>query len=154
MQAATALIKQRQAILLDVRSSEAYLKEHALTSQWLSRARVAHWLKAQPSLPDQVFLVADSAEAAALVAQDLQENGVRQVAWIDGLAPLQQAGWPTITDPASLGAAERIDYLFFVHDRHAGNAEAARQYLAWETALVGQCSRDELGAFRLDSLPL
>ena len=48
VQAATALIKQRQAILLDVRSSEAYLKEHALTSQWLSRARVAHWLKAQP----------------------------------------------------------------------------------------------------------
>ncbi|TDY89258.1 UNVERIFIED_ORG: 3-mercaptopyruvate sulfurtransferase SseA [Herbaspirillum seropedicae] len=154
VQAATPLIKQRQAILLDVRSSEAYLKEHALTSQWLSRARVAHWLKAQPSLPDQVFLVADSAEAAALVTQDLQENGVRQVAWIDGLQPLQQAGWPTISDPASLGAAERIDYLFFVHDRHAGNAEAARQYLAWETALVGQCSQDELSAFRLDSLPL
>ncbi len=153
VQAANRLLKQGQAVLVDVRSSEAYLKEHALTSQWLSRPRTARWLKSQPTLPDQVFLVADSAEAAALVAEDLQENGVQHVQWIAGLAALQQAGWPTVTDPASLSANDRIDYLFFVHDRHAGNAEAARQYLAWETALVGQCSQDELGAFRLDSLP-
>ncbi|RAM62846.1 sulfurtransferase [Herbaspirillum rubrisubalbicans] len=153
VQAATRQVKQRQALLLDVRSSESYLKEHALTSQWLIRPRIGSWIKAQPSLPEQVFLVADSAAAAALVAHDLRQAGVKELAWIGGLAPLQQVGWPTITDPASLGSSERIDYLFFVHDRHAGNADAARQYLAWETALVAQCSQDELGAFRLDSLP-
>ncbi|MBO9535565.1 rhodanese-like domain-containing protein [Herbaspirillum sp.] len=154
VQAAIRLLTQRQAVLLDIRSSEAYLKEHALTSQWLIRPRIAAWLRSQPALPDHAFLVADSAGAAALVAQDLLDAGVKQVAWIDGLASLQKANWPTITDPVSLSAAERIDYLFFVHDRHAGNAEAARQYLAWETALVAQCTQDELGAFRLDSLPL
>jgi len=38
-----------------------------------------------------------------------------------------------------------------VHDRHEGNRQAAEQYLAWETALIGQCRHDELRAFRLAS---
>ena len=42
-----------------------------------------------------------------------------------------------------------IDYLFFVHDRHDGNKEAARQYLAWETGLVAQLDARERAAFRL-----
>ena len=154
VQLATRLLKHGQAVLLDIRSSAAYLKEHALTSSWLIRPRIAGWVAAQPTPPEHVLLVSDSAEAAALAALDLGEAGVKQVEWIDGLASLQQAGWPSTSNPTALAQAERIDYLFFVHDRHAGNAEAARQYLAWETALVGQCSRDELAVFRLDALPL
>jgi hypothetical protein len=42
-----------------------------------------------------------------------------------------------------------IDYLFFVHDRHDGNKEAARQYLAWEVNLIGQLDALELNAFHL-----
>jgi hypothetical protein len=43
----------------------------------------------------------------------------------------------------------RIDYLFFEHDRHDGNLDTARAYLAWETGLIAQCEPDELGAFRV-----
>ena len=39
--------------------------------------------------------------------------------------------------------AQCIDYLFFVHDRHAGNREAMKQYLAWETGLMAQLSADD-----------
>ena len=42
-----------------------------------------------------------------------------------------------------------IDFLFFVHDRHDGNKEAARQYLAWETYLIAQLDPQELQSFRL-----
>ena len=34
--------------------------------------------------------------------------------------------------------AQRIDFLFFTSGRHEGDRKAARQYLAWETALVAQ----------------
>ena len=42
-----------------------------------------------------------------------------------------------------------IDYLFFTHDRHDGNLDAARQYLAWELALTQQIDQAERAAFRL-----
>lgn len=44
--------------------------------------------------------------------------------------------------------ARCIDFLFFVHDRHDGNKEAARRYLAWETNLIGQLDEQELATFR------
>jgi hypothetical protein len=39
-----------------------------------------------------------------------------------------------------------------VHDRHDGNKEAARRYLAWETGLVAQLDAKEISAFRLPSV--
>ena len=52
-------------------------------------------------------------------------------------------------DTEPLPLATRIDYLFFVHDRHEGNQDAARAYLAWETGLIAQCEEDELQVFRI-----
>lgn len=47
---------------------------------------------------------------------------------------------------------QSIDYLLFVHDRHAGNLKAAQQYLDWETGLVDQLDDDERASFRLPTL--
>lgn len=153
LQAATLAVKERRAQLIDVRSSAAYLKEYALGSQWLTRVQLPAWAAAQQPLPHTVYLVADNAASAALAALELREAGVSELAWIDGVQALRQAGWPSASDAAALSAQQRIDYLFFVHDRHDGNAEAARQYLAWETGLIGQCREGELDHFRLDALP-
>jgi len=38
---------------------------------------------------------------------------------------------------------ECIDHLFFVHDRHDGNLDAARRYLEWETGLLDQLDDQE-----------
>jgi hypothetical protein len=87
-----------------------------------------------------------------LTAQDVREAGVAQVVWLDArddLASLRKARFPINENGALPGDAERIDYLFFVHDRHDGNRAAAEQYLAWETALIGQCRHGELSAFRV-----
>jgi hypothetical protein len=39
--------------------------------------------------------------------------------------------------------------LFFVHDRHGGNREAMKQYLAWETGLIGQLDAHDRQSFRV-----
>jgi hypothetical protein len=42
-----------------------------------------------------------------------------------------------------------IDFLFFTARRHDNDAEAARQYLAWETGLLAQLDEQERGVFRI-----
>jgi hypothetical protein len=59
------------------------------------------------------------------------------------------SGLAVETSPDDPPDAERIDFLFFVHDRHDGNLDAARRYLAWETGLVDQLDEDERASFRL-----
>ncbi|MEL0022441.1 MAG: hypothetical protein VW709_21455 [Rickettsiales bacterium] len=38
--------------------------------------------------------------------------------------------------------ADRIDFLFWVHDRHLDNDQAALDYLAWEEQLPAQIEAD------------
>ncbi len=62
---------------------------------------------------------------------------------------MERAGLPVERSASVLPHEERIDYLFFVHDRHDGNLDAARAYLEWETGLIAQCESDELAVFRV-----
>src|SRR5450830_1216330 len=138
---------QHLPALIDVQASMAYRLRHATGARWAVRPTLT-----QAAPPEQglaVLVLAPSAELAQLAAADLTEAGWTQVHWAlqaDWLA----AGLPTEASPDSPSDAEAIDYLFFVHDRHDGNLEAARRYLAWETSLIAQCQADELAAFQLD----
>jgi hypothetical protein len=80
-----------------------------------------------------------------LALQELRAGTAYWALAADGLA----AGFPVESTPNSPDDASAIDYLFFVHDRHDGNLDAARRYLEWETGLIAQCQPDELAAFRL-----
>jgi hypothetical protein len=53
--------------------------------------------------------------------------------------------------PDAPGDADCIDFLFFTHGRHDGNAEAARQYLAWELGLLAQLDAQERGVLSVSS---
>jgi hypothetical protein len=57
---------------------------------------------------------------------------------------------PIVATPERPSDADCINFLFFTHDRHVGNAAAARQYLAWERGLLDQLDAQERGAFRVD----
>jgi hypothetical protein len=75
---------------------------------------------------------------------------VRDVRLLDGgLGAWTRAGYPTTASPEAPPDGECIDYLFFVHDRHAGNREAMMQYLAWETGLMSQLDDQDKSLFRL-----
>jgi hypothetical protein len=95
-------------------------------------------------------LVADDPAAAVLAARDLREAGCNELRLLTGgLAAWRDAGLPVIATPDEPADADCIDFLFFTHDRHDGNAAAAREYLAWETGLLDQLDAQERGSFHV-----
>jgi 3-mercaptopyruvate sulfurtransferase SseA len=96
-----------------------------------------------------VLITRDSAVAQA-AAIDLAEAGVKNVKLLEGgLAAWTKAGYTLEASPDEPADAECIDYLFFVHDRHTGNRDAMRQYLAWETGLIQQLDAQDKASFRV-----
>ncbi|MGF6771762.1 rhodanese-related sulfurtransferase [Paraburkholderia sp. GAS199] len=135
--------------LVDLRTSAAYRKQHAAGARWSIRPKLPDTL-ARANHGDAVVLFAETPAVAALAARDLHEAGFTAVSVAaDGIATWAEAGLPLASSPDSPADSERIDHLFFVHDRHEGNLDAARAYLAWETGLIAQCAPDELDHFRI-----
>jgi 3-mercaptopyruvate sulfurtransferase SseA len=113
---------------------------------WSIRPRIA------AAVPDPtktvVLIVDDELDVAALAAMDLAEAGVHDVRLLaGGHEAAGAAGLPVVSTPDKPGDADCIDFLFFTHGRHEGNADAARQYLAWEVALVAQLDAQERASF-------
>jgi rhodanese-related sulfurtransferase len=145
---AQALRAERLA-LVDVRASQDFRKRHVQSARWASRARLASQLQDLP-VACAVVLVADDAVAAAYTAQDLRALGYGVKGQLAGGPPdWEAAGLPLLATPDAPSDADCIDFLFFVHDRHDGNLESARRYLAWETGLMAQLDAAERNSFRL-----
>jgi 3-mercaptopyruvate sulfurtransferase SseA len=93
-------------------------------------------------------LVADEPSVAALAAIDLASAGAGDIRLLaGGFEAWRNAGLPVESSPDFPSDADCIDFLFFTHDRQS-NADAARQYLAWETGLLDQIDDQERGVFR------
>ncbi len=136
--------------LVDLRGSQAYRAGHAAGALWGIRPRLDR-LGLDPARA--VYLVG-SAEAAALAARDLTALGCAEVRAVDGGQPaLAAAVAETVATPDEPGRAEAIDFLHFVHDRHDGNLESSRRYLAWEQGLIAQLDAAERAAFVLADWP-
>lgn len=141
--ASELLSSDRQGdVLLDLRPSMQYRKSHIKGSLWAIRPRLAELGLGQGTT---VMLIVDHPMAAEMAAMDLTELGVTAMAyfrWDDnqlGALSLEQS-------PENPPDEQCIDYLFFVHDRHDGNKEAARQYLSWELNLLKQLDASELAS--------
>ncbi|HET9580172.1 MAG TPA: rhodanese-like domain-containing protein [Usitatibacter sp.] len=130
----------RDAVIVDVRPSMAYRKGHAAGSLWSIRPRFGD-IAARVRGRD-VLLVAEEDGVARIAAHDLSRCGARSV------RRLRDARL-TESTPHEPPDEQCIDYLFFVHDRHDGNKDAARRYLAWETRLLSQLDADERASYRL-----
>ena len=124
-----------------------FRKAHVPGSRWSTRVRLA---ADASSNKKSIVLVADDADVARLAATELLDAGIEDAKLLEGgLAAWTRAGYPTGATPNSPVDAECIDYLFFVHDRHAGNREAMKQYLAWETGLMAQLDEQDKALFRI-----
>ncbi len=133
--------------VFDLGASMSFRKAHVPGSRWSTRVRLAadagNWKK-------PVVLVAEETGVARLAATELFEAGARDVKLLDGgIAAWTKAGYATEATPDRPADSECIDHLFFVHDRHAGNKAAMRQYLAWETGLMAQLDEQDKRSFRL-----
>jgi 3-mercaptopyruvate sulfurtransferase SseA len=97
-----------------------------------------------------VVIVADDTAAASWAVESEWPARLGRPKLLEGgLSAWQRAGLPVEATSGTLPDTDCIDFLFFVHDRHDGNKEAARRYLAWETGLVAQLDAQERAAFRL-----
>ncbi|MEN2975614.1 rhodanese-like domain-containing protein [Tistrella bauzanensis] len=140
-------------LMLDIRAGMAYRAGHIDGARWAIRPRIAAALA--DAAPDaRIVLIADDARIARCVAVDLAARG-RKVA---GMLPADPRDWraggfAVVATPDEPSEADCIDYLFFVHDRHDGNLEAARRYLAWETGLLAQLDDRERAGFAVAGQP-
>jgi rhodanese-related sulfurtransferase len=139
-------LRESRVRLIDLRPSMSYRKAHVGGAVWSIRPRIA------AAVPDPtktvVLIVDDELDVAALAAMDLAEAGVHDVRLLaGGHEAAGAAGLPVVSTPDKPGDADCIDFLFFTHGRHEGNADAARQYLAWEVALVAQLDAQERASF-------
>jgi cystathionine beta-lyase len=140
------MIETQACTVFDVGPSMGYRKAHIAGSRWSIRSRIA--ADAQ-GCKQPVVLVGES-DVAQLAATELLEAGIREVRLLrGGLAAWTAAGFATVASAGQPADRDCIDFLFFVHDRHAGNREAMKQYLAWETGLMKQLGEQDKSVFRL-----
>jgi rhodanese-related sulfurtransferase len=135
------------AQIIDLRPAMTFRQGHIAQAQWSIRPRIATLAHREIKT---IVLAADEPGIAALAALDLREAGATDIRLLaGGLADWCDAGLPVIATPDQPADADCIDFLFFVHSRHEGDAQAARRYLAWETGLLDQLDTQERGAFRI-----
>ncbi len=141
------LVNAKACTVFDVGPSMAYRKAHIPGSRWSIRSRIA---KDAGNAKSPVVLMADERDVARLAATELIDAGLTDIRLLDGgLGAWTAAGQPTASSADIPADAECIDYLFFVHDRHAGNRDAMKQYLAWETGLMAQLGEQDKSVFHL-----
>ncbi len=144
--AAFAAVERGEALLLDLRPSQDHRRERPASARWAIRPRIEAVLDGSRR---PAYIVADDAVGAALAAIDLRELGVADVRLVTGgLDAWRDSGLP-VESGSGPADAEAIDCLWFVHDRHDGNLDAARRYLAWEQGLIAQLDADERAEFDL-----
>lgn len=141
------LVNAKTCTVFDVGSSMAHRKAHIPGSRWSIRSRIARDAQGAKT---PIVLTAEDADVARLAATELHDAGISDIRlFAGGVAAWSKAGHPTAASADSPADRECIDYLFFVHDRHAGNRAAMQQYLAWETGLMAQLGEQDKSVFRL-----
>ncbi len=146
-EAARRIAEGAAAVSLDM--SADYRAAHPPGAAWAIRPRLDR-LPAAVLRAREILLFADDAAVAQLAAVDLAELSPAPIAVVrGGVTAWRQAGLPIVASPDEPPDGERIDTIFWNHDRHAGNHEAMRAYLRWETELPGEIARDGLAGFRV-----
>jgi len=138
----------RNALLIDLNSSTDYRTAHIKGARWSIRPKLAN-LTVEDGR--QIVLTSQDRTVSELAAIDLTALGHTNISYLAGDPETWKANGLDVVSTAEIPTdAESIDFLFFVHDRHKGNLQSAREYLAWETGLLDQLDEQERGFYRLE----
>lgn len=139
-QALADALKDDAVALIDLRPSMVYRKGHIGGARWSIRSLLAADVAGEQR---PLVLLADDPRLAAFAALELPEHQRQQTRFASN-AP----GFSLQGDVNTPPDEQCIDFLFFTHDRHSGNKDAARQYLAWEIGLLAQMSAEEIASLK------
>ncbi|MBK1780452.1 sulfurtransferase [Advenella sp. WQ 585] len=138
-----------QVSILDCRSSTQFRSVHLKHAQWVIRPTLFKHAPSNKQAP--VLLLGTDNNTTALLATDMVNAGYQNIQQaIFNPSFFEAAGLPLERQSNVPPDAECIDFLFFVHDRHNGNKEAAKKYLEWETNLVSQIDEEERNTFNFN----
>lgn len=139
-------LKDDAVALIDLRPSMTFRKGHIAGSRWSIRSLLASEVAGEQR---PLVLLADDPQLAAFAALELPDVQRAQTRLLSGgVDAWREAGLALQEDANTPPDQQCIDFLFFTHDRHAGNKDAARQYLAWEIGLLAQMSADEIASLK------
>lgn len=138
------LTRLRPGTWLDASRGLDYRAAHIEGAQWVNRT---HLWRQRPQLGTPITVVGRDPALVRGITAELAHQGYTDVEAIpSGPEDWRTAGLSVVASPDDPTEAECIDHLWFVHDRHEGNLDAARRYLAWETGLLAQLEADERAA--------
>jgi rhodanese-related sulfurtransferase len=130
-------------------ASASYREAHPEDAAWAIRPRLDR-LPASVLQATRIAVFAEDDAVGTLAAADLAEIAAGPVVIVrDGIEAGRAAARPLAASPDQPPNAERIDYVFWNHDRHAGNKAAMHAYLRWETELPAEIAKDGQAGFRL-----
>jgi rhodanese-related sulfurtransferase len=123
--------------------SAEYLESRLPGATWGVSPRAQTLLDTMSDAP-KIVLYSMHETRARLIAFDLQAMTDKPIAILSGgRERWGQEGRPIEPTPKNaLKTEDRIDFLFWVHDRDLGNDQAARDYLSWEEQLPVQIEAD------------
>jgi len=130
------------AKILDASTGLNYRAGHIKGATWVTRARINYEALGNP---EDWVLTGSCRMLMGGIARDIEAaTGKKLKGAVKGTVEEWQAlGLEIVVTPDQPSEKECIDYLFFVHDRHDGNLDAARKYLEWEVGLLEQLDDQE-----------
>ena len=139
------IAQNESATILDIRGSMQYRKAHLPNALWVIRPYLQEIIRgAQKS----ILIISDDPALTYGALLELDGLGLNiQVYELAGSAFPKEL--KTVSTEAIPPDSDCIDFLFFVHDRHDGNKDAARRYLEWETGLIAQLDQDEINLYSI-----
>lgn len=140
-----ASVRANACVVVDLRPSMEYRRAHIPTAIWSIRPRIARDI---PRGSSRIVLVSDDLLVARMAAHELADHEGVHLCYLDGgFERWVLESREVVASPDLPCDGDAIDFLFFVHDRHDGNLEAARKYLEWEQGLVSQLTPGERAVF-------
>ncbi|MBT5108718.1 MAG: thiosulfate sulfurtransferase [Rhodospirillaceae bacterium] len=142
-------LENGDAVAIDTDISLEYREAHLPGAVWGSRARLPQLISNLPT-GQKIVLYSEHETRARLAVSDVRALTDAPVAILQGgREAWKKAGLPTEATPNAPKDEDCIDFLFWVHDRHMGNEESMRGYLAWEEQLPAQIKADGDAPYRI-----
>lgn len=136
------------AIGLSADRSWNYRRRHPAGTRWINRSRLEE-LSGPASHGGDIVVFAQEPALAQGVVIDLIAAGYRAAAVKGNGQDWQAAGLELHSSAQVPEESRQVDFLFWLHDRHEGNAASSAAYLAWEGDLPRQVADPARAHFKL-----